>query len=71
MTVSEKVVLKASIDKHYIVCADGITAVEFVVKWDGHEVAVFDSYCDAERYIDTKLYGWYIDFKLESGDSDA
>lgn len=65
MTVNNSVVLKASIDKHYIVETDGITAVEFVVKWGGHEVAVFDTYCDAERYIDTKLYGWYIDFKGE------
>lgn len=65
MTVSENVVLKASIDKHYIVGSDGITAVEFVVKWGGHEVAVFDSYCDAERYIDTELYGWYLKFKGE------
>ncbi len=63
--MSESVVLKASIDKHYIVESEGITAVEFVVKWGGHEVAVFDSYCDAERHIDTKLYEWYIAFKGE------
>lgn len=63
--MSDSVVLKSSIDKHYIVGEDGITAVEFVVKWGGHEVAVFDSYCDAERYIDTKLYGWYLGFKGE------
>lgn len=62
---ASNVVLKASIKKYYIVNEDGIKAVEFVVKWGGHEVAVFDSYCDAERYIDTQLYGWYIAFKGE------
>ena len=60
--MSENVVLKASIDKYYLLSADGITAVEFVVKWGENKVAVFDSYCDAERYIDTKLYDWYLEF---------
>lgn len=63
MAVSENVVLKASIVKQYIVESEGITAVKFVVKWGGHEVAAFDSYCDAERYIDTKLYDWFLDYK--------